>query len=82
MDKAEHDLKKCGDQGGCYPRPITLSEIFLTFQMTRKPNPIIVLLFFQNNSEITNKLNLHAYPDVKFQSSFDFSLKVKDIEEI
>ena len=82
MDKAEHDLKKCGDQGGCYPRPITLSEIFLTLQMTRKPNPIIVLLFFQNNSEITNKLNLHAYPDVKFQSSFDFSLKVKDIEEI
>ena len=61
LDNAEHDLKKCGDQGGCYPRPITLSEIYLTLQMTRKPNPIIVLLFSQNNSEFTNKLN-HAYP--------------------
>ena len=43
-------MKNSADQGGCYPRWITLSEICRILHILRKPNSIIALLFIQNIS--------------------------------
>ena len=47
MNEADYLMKNYGDRGGCWPRRITPSEIVIILHMIRKPNSIIVLLFFQ-----------------------------------
>ena len=42
--------------------PITSSEILKILQIIRKPNPIIVLSFIQNNSQVKDKLK-YVYLD-------------------
>ena len=50
MNEAEYYKKNYGDRGGFRPRRITPSEISIILHMIRKPNSVIVLLFFQNYS--------------------------------
>ena len=50
------NLAFVGFEECCRSRWITPSEICRTLHILLKPNSIIVLLFFQNNSKFKNKL--------------------------
>ena len=63
-------MKNYGDRGGCYrPRWITASEISIILHMIRKPNSVIVLLFFQHGSQFKNIAKTCLPPSMFISSS-------------